>query len=59
MVAVWGSDLETAQLALQCGANPDYVVDGNTPLRQAVVQEDFEIVELLLQAGADPNPHGP
>lgn len=55
MVAVWGSDHETARLALQCGANPDYWVHGNTPLRQAVMQEDLELTDLLLQAGADPN----
>ena len=55
MVAAWGSDLEAAQIALECGANPNCVVDGNTPLRQAVIYEDYQLIELLLQAEADPN----
>ncbi len=55
MVAAWGSDLEAAQIALECRADPNYVVDGNTPLRQAVIYEDDQLIELLLKAGADPN----
>ena len=55
MVAVWSSDHKTAEWVLQCGANPDSLIEGNTPLRQAVMQGDLEMVELLLQAGANPN----
>lgn len=55
MVAVWGSDLESARLAIERGANPDYIFDVYTPLCQAVFQEDFEMVQFLLESGADPN----
>ena len=55
MVAVFESDLDTVRLALECGANPNYRVDGNTPLRQAVFQDRPDLVKLLLEFGADPN----
>lgn len=55
MVAVYASDLDTARLALECGANPNCSVDGKTSLRQAVGQADSQMVRLLLDFQADPN----
>ncbi len=55
MVAVYESDVDAVRLALECGANPNHCVDGNTPLLQAVVQDRLDLVQVLLEFGADPN----
>ena len=40
---------------LEKGADPDCLVDGDTPLSWAAQKSDWEVMKTLLDAGADPN----
>ncbi|MES2461306.1 MAG: ankyrin repeat domain-containing protein [Armatimonadota bacterium] len=52
-VAVDQDDVAQVKLLLDAGVSP--MVNGNTPLTQAIIHNRGEIVRLLLERGADPN----
>ena len=49
------SDNSAVEMFLKNGANPNIIVDDESPLHYAVNSENVKLVEILLDNGADPN----
>ena len=53
--AVWDRSLDAFCRAVEAGADVNQVVEGRSPLEQAVEQGSFEIAQMLYRSGAVPD----
>ena len=48
-------ETQIIEMFLKNGANPNFIIDGESPLHKAAYSENVKLVEMLLDNGADPN----
>ena len=48
-------ETQIIEMLLKNNGNPNFIIDGESPLHNAVYSENVKLVEILLDNGADPN----
>jgi ankyrin repeat protein len=55
MTSIWCKDTDIIELLISKGVKIDKIIDGDTPLIRAIINQEFDIVKMLIDNGADCN----